>query len=55
MHVGRLINQTFGQQRVQAAFDIYNVRPLKFKVKAEVDPVLGCCRCVEALSYPLFG
>jgi hypothetical protein len=31
MHVGRLIHQTFGQQRVQAAFDIYNIRPLKVK------------------------
>ena len=29
MHVGRLIHQTFDQQRVQAAFDIYNIRPLK--------------------------
>ena len=29
MQVGRLIHQTFGQQRVQAAFDIYIVRPLK--------------------------
>jgi len=32
MHVGRLIPQTFGQQRVQAAFDIYNVRPLKVNI-----------------------
>jgi len=31
MHVGRLIHRTFGQQRVQAAFDIYKVRPLKVK------------------------
>jgi len=34
MHVGRLIHQTFGHQRVQAAFGIYNVRPLKVKKKS---------------------
>jgi len=32
MHVGRLIHQTFGQQRVQAAFDMYKVRPLKVNI-----------------------
>jgi len=32
MHVERSIHQTFGQQRVQAAFDIYNVRPLKVNI-----------------------
>ena len=31
MHVVRLIHQTLGQQRVQAALDIYNVRPLEVK------------------------
>jgi hypothetical protein len=43
MHVGRLIHQTFGQQRVQAAFDIYNVRPLKVKtVSCKYLTVLKC-------------
>ena len=31
MHVQHLIHQTFGHQRVQAAFDIYNIWPLKVK------------------------
>jgi len=33
MHVGCLIHQTFGQQRVQAVFDIYIIRPLKVNVR----------------------
>ena len=55
MHVGRLIHQTFGQQRVQAAFDIYNVRPLKvntsFQQLEKQQPMAGVIQFYEGQNF----